>query len=116
MLRLVSDENFNGDIIRGLRLRLPNLDLVRWLDVGGEGADDAVVLAWAAQNERIVLTHDRTTFPRYAFERVEAGDAMPGVFVVNDRMPIGQAITELLIVDACSEQGEWIDRVLYFPL
>jgi hypothetical protein len=33
MLRLLSDENFNGDIIRGLFLRCPDLDLVRVQDV-----------------------------------------------------------------------------------
>ena len=34
MLRLLSDENFNGDIIRGLLLRRPNLDLLRLQEVG----------------------------------------------------------------------------------
>jgi hypothetical protein len=29
MLSLLSDENFNGDIVRGLFLRQPNLDLMR---------------------------------------------------------------------------------------
>lgn len=43
MLRRVSDENFNGDIVRGLRLRRPDLDLVRAQDVGLEGADDPCV-------------------------------------------------------------------------
>lgn len=33
MLRLVTDENFNGDIARGLLLRQPDLDLVRVQDV-----------------------------------------------------------------------------------
>jgi hypothetical protein len=47
MLRLVSDENFNGDIIRGLGLRRPGLALVRVQDVGLEGATDPAVLAWA---------------------------------------------------------------------
>ncbi len=116
MLRLLSDENFNGDIIRGLLFRQPDIELVRWLDVGAEGADDPVVLAWAAENGRIVLTHDRATFPGHAYERVEVGDPMPGVFVISDRMPIGRAIAELLIVCNCSEQTEWINRVLYLPL
>ncbi len=34
MLRLLSDENFNGDIVRGLFLCLPDLDLQRVQDVG----------------------------------------------------------------------------------
>ena len=40
MLRLLSDENFNGDIVRGLFLRQPNLDLLRVQDVGLREADD----------------------------------------------------------------------------
>jgi predicted nuclease of predicted toxin-antitoxin system len=45
MLRLVSDENFNGDIVRGLLLRQPALDLHRVQDVGLEEADDPTILA-----------------------------------------------------------------------
>lgn len=40
MLRLLSDENFNGDIVRGLLLRHPTLDRCRVQDVGLEEADD----------------------------------------------------------------------------
>lgn len=70
MLRLASDENFNGDIVRGLLFRLPELNLVRVQDVGLEGATDLVVLVWAAENDRIVMTHDRATLPNFAYERV----------------------------------------------
>jgi len=44
MLHLLSDENFNGDIVRGLLLRRPEMDLVRVQDVGLEGMDDPHVL------------------------------------------------------------------------
>jgi predicted nuclease of predicted toxin-antitoxin system len=116
MLRLLSDQNFNNDIVRGLLLRRPGLDIVRVQDVGLAEAEDPDVLAWAAEARRIVLTHDRTTFPDFAYDRVTAGEPMPGVFVVNDRMPVGRAIDELLMVDDCSEPGEWEGRVLYLPL
>ena len=116
MLRLASDENFNGDIVRGLLFRLPELNLVRVQDVGLEGAIDPVVLGWAAENERIILTYDRATLPNFAYERVVAGEAMPGVFVINDRLPVGQAIEELVLVATCSEASEWVSRVLYLPL
>ena len=56
------------------------------------------MLVWAAENDRIVLTHDRATLPNFAFGRVVAGEAMPGVFVINDRMPVGRAIEELVLV------------------
>ena len=63
MWRLLSDENFNGDILRGLSLRQPALDVVRTQDVGLEGVDDSAVLAWAAEHHRVLLTHDRATMP-----------------------------------------------------
>ncbi len=116
MLRLLSDENLNGDMVRGLLLREPDLDLVRVQDVGLLGVEDPDVLAWAAENNRIILTHDRTTMPDFAYARVSAGEPMPGVFVVNDRMPTRQAIDEILLTNQASEQTEWSGLVLYFPL
>ena len=116
MLRLLADENFNGDIVRGLLLREPDLDLVRVQIVGLAGADDPGILAWAAENNRIVLTHDRATMPDYAYQRVAAGEAMPGVFIMNDRFPVAQAIQEILLIVACSEQAEWSGRTVYLPL
>jgi predicted nuclease of predicted toxin-antitoxin system len=70
MLRLLADENFNGDIVRALLLRQPDLDIVRVQDVGLAGVSDPDILAWAAEHDRIILTHDRATFPDYAFERL----------------------------------------------
>jgi hypothetical protein len=40
-MRLLTDENFNGAILRGLIRRLPELDVVRVQDVGLMHTDDA---------------------------------------------------------------------------
>ena len=98
MLSLLSDENFNGDIVRGLFLRQPHLDLLRVQDVGLREVDDPAILAWAASNERILLTHDRATMPDFAYNRLVRGEPMAGMFVVNDRMPTRQAIIRKLSV------------------
>lgn len=116
MLHLLSDENFNGDIVRGLMLRRPALDLIRLQDIGLAEADDPTILAWAAADNRILLTHDRATMPDFAYARVVPGQPTPGVFVGNDRMSIRQAIEELLLMEACSERGEWAGLVVYLPL
>lgn len=116
MLRLLSDENFNGDIVRGLFLRQPNLDLLRVQDVVLREVDDPAILDWAASNERILLTHDRATMPDFAYQRLMRGEQMAGLFVVNDRMPIRQAIDELLLLIDYSEQAQWKGAVLYLPL
>jgi len=116
VLRFLADENFNGDITRGLLLRDPNIDLIRVQDVGLSEAEDTPILEWAAVHNRIVLTHDRATMPDFAYDRIVAGQQMPGVFVLNERMPIRQAIEELLLIDECTEQEEWYNLVVYLPL
>ncbi len=115
MLRLVSDENFRGAIVRGLLQRQPDLDLVRVQDVGLQGADDRDILAWAATEGRILLTHDRQTMPGFAYSRVRAGEAMSGVFVVDNQLPTGQAIDEILLRALCSEPAEWKNLVEFVP-
>jgi hypothetical protein len=116
MLSLLADENLNGDIVRGLLLRRADLDIARVQDFSLSGLDDADVLAWAAEQQRIVLTHDRATMPDYAFQRVVAKEPMPGLFVINDRLPVGHAIDEILLLDECSAQAEWHGRVVYLPI
>ncbi len=116
MFRPLADDNFNGDIVRGLLLRQPELDIVRVQDVGLAGADDPQILAWAAENNRIVLTHDRATLPNYAYERLASGERMLGIFILHDRLPVGQSIQEILAIIECIEQAEWDGRVVYLPL
>jgi predicted nuclease of predicted toxin-antitoxin system len=64
MLRLAADENFNGDIVRGLLRRKPDLDIAHVQDAGLSGADDPAVLEWAANEGRTVVTHDRLDLSR----------------------------------------------------
>jgi hypothetical protein len=54
--------------------------------------------------------------PDFAYKRLVRGEPMAGLFVVNDRMLIRQAINELLLLVDCSEQAEWKGVVLYLPL
>lgn len=115
MLSLLADENFKGAVIRGMFLRQRDLDLVRVQDVGLQGTDDPTILSWAAENKRIVITHDRATMPDFAYERVANEEIMPGLFVVNDRISSGQAIDELLLYAMYTEQQEWNKKVLYIP-
>jgi hypothetical protein len=99
MLRLLADENCNGSIVRGLLRRQPDVDVVRVQDVVElSGADDRTVLAWAATEGRVLLTHDQHTVPKYAYERIVAGLPMPGVFVGDTDLPVQQAIEDLLLL------------------
>ena len=101
MIRLAADENPNNDIIRGALRQQPDLD---------------IVLEWAAQEERVLLTHDVSTITQYAYGRVRARKPMPGAFEIGRTVPIGRAIEDALLLAECSLDGEWEGQVRYFPL
>lgn len=92
MLRLLSDEDFPGDVITGLFLRIPDLDLIRVQDVGLMQTPDPDILEWAAQNNRILLSRDRRTLSVFAWDRVALGLLMPGVFLLRRNTSTGAAI------------------------
>lgn len=116
MFRLLADESLNRAIVRGLLLRNAAFDIVRVQDVGLYGKDDPTILAWAATEGRIVVTHDGATMPDHAYHRIDAGESMPGVFVVRRRQSVGQAIDDIQLITECSQPSEWADRVVRLPL
>ena len=116
MIPLAIDENFNNDIVRAMLRRQPALDLIRVQDAGLSAADDQTVLAWAAQQGRVLISHDVTTLTRYAYDRVVTGQSMPGVFEVAPGLSLAQAIEDLLLIAECSRHGEWEGQVRYLPL
>lgn len=66
MLKLAADENFSQKIVRGLRRRRTDIDIVTVQESGIRGAGDPEVLTWAAQEGRMLLTHDVSTITKYA--------------------------------------------------
>ncbi|NJL37706.1 MAG: DUF5615 family PIN-like protein [Leptolyngbyaceae cyanobacterium RM2_2_4] len=116
MARFLADENFNNQIVRGILRQNPDVDIVRVQDVDLSGADDPTVLEWAAQEGRIVLTHDVATMTTFAYARIQAGLSMPGLFEVSRRIPVGLAIEEIILIAECSLEGEWKGQVRFLPL
>jgi Domain of unknown function (DUF5615) len=112
-VRLLTDENFNGAILRGLVRRLPELDIVQ--DVGLIHTDDPDILEWAANEGRILLTHDVATITMYAYERVNQGLPMLGVVEVIATAPIGKIIDDLELFICCSQPHEYEGQILFIP-
>ena len=115
-VRFLADENFNNNILRGLLRRNPDCDVVRVQDVGLYGAPDPEILDWAAQEERILLTHDVATMTAHAAVRLRAGKPVAGVLEVRRSVPMKQVIEELLLIFECSAMSEWCAQIRYIPL
>ncbi len=115
MLRLVSDADVNGDIIRGLHRDRSELDLVRAQDVGLTSRPDPEVLAWAAAEGRILVTNDRNTMVGFAYQRVVGGEVMLGVIATSNEQTIGGAIQDILLIAEFLPEDEMRERVIFLP-
>ena len=115
-MRWLADENFPYAIVRGLRRRNPAFDIIRTQDAGLVGSEDPVLLAWAAEQGRMILTHDIRTMPAYAYARIRQGLPMPGVVQVSRALTLRPIIEQILLMDECGEPGEWEGQVVYLPL
>lgn len=116
MLRLLIDQDLDHVILRGLLLRVPNLDVITAHQVGLSKASDPEVLSWAAEQERIIVTHDRRTMPYHAASRIARAEKVAGIVVVSRQLPISQVINDLEIIVSCSDMIEWENVIKHLPL
>lgn len=116
MIRFLLDENFNGRVARAFLARYPEGDMIRAQDTEMYQAHDRNLILWAAEQNRLLLTHDKTTLPDFLREIIEEGLPLCGVVVVPPNQPIGGVVDDLASIAFASELEEWIGKVLYLPL
>jgi len=115
VIKIAVDENFDHHILRALLRRVPELDFRTVQGQSMTGAEDPEVLAWAAAEERVLLTHDVRTVTAFAYERVTRGQAMPGVIEIPSLATANEVIEDLILVVTCSTPDDCRDQVLYLP-
>ena len=93
-MRFLANENFPGAAVAALEAA--GHDVV-WVRIGAPGTTDPDVLAWAAREERILLTFDKD------FGELARGSALPptcGVVLLRTPMPkpgdVGQRLADLI--------------------
>jgi len=116
MLRLLIDQDLDHVILRALLLRVQNLDVITAHQVGLSNASDPEILAWAAEQERVVITHDRRTMPYHATSRIARAEKIAGLIIVSRQLPVSQVIDDLEIIVSCSDMVEWENIVKHLPL
>ena len=116
MIALAIDENFDHHILRALLRRVPGLDVKTVQQESLHGASDPDVLAWAAAEGHVLLTHDVQTVTSFAYERVERGAPMPGVIEIPSRATVAEILDDSVLVVTCSAAADCSDRVVYLPL
>ena len=93
MVRFLFDEDADGRILRGLRRRYPEVDVVRVVDLA-RGATDVEVLDLALRTNRVLVTQDESTMPGHFADRLSISQSVPGVVFIRRSTTIRQAIEE----------------------
>ena len=103
----LTDQNFNEDIARGLRRRLPQLSIQSVREFGFAQAPDEQVLDLAASLGLVLLTHDAKTIQPLFYQHLAASHKVPFTVVVPERMAIGTAIDALELLFRGAVESDW---------
>jgi hypothetical protein len=115
-VRFLADADLNKAIVNGVLRREPSIDFLTAQAAGLRTMKDPEVLALAAGQQRVLVSHDVGTMPAHFRAFRSAGNSSAGVFLVAQTLDIGTAIQELLLVWLASEASEWENRLQWLPL
>jgi predicted nuclease of predicted toxin-antitoxin system len=114
-IRFQADADLNEEIVAGVVRQEPDIDFQTATEANLHGLPDEEVLAYAAQETRILVTHDRRTMPAH-FANFIVNQTSPGAFIISQKTSVRDAIEELLLLWSASEQEEWENLIVDLPL
>lgn len=113
------DENLPHRTVRKLlRQREPNIQV--WVvgqpEAPALSAADPELLAWIELKGALLVTRNRASMPVHLADHLRAGQHVPGILVVAQRMPAWQLAAELYLIWGASLPHEFQDQIIYLPL
>lgn len=113
-IRFQADNDLRKAIVRGVVRRSAVIDFRSAQNARLHGVDDPLVLAIAAEEGRILVSHDFQTMPGHLRDFIKTRHS-PGVFLVSQELPVGQAVDALALIWEASDAEEWKDRLCLLP-
>jgi len=114
-IRFQADADLNQIIVSAVVRRFPEIDFRTATGAGLAGLNDAEVLALAAHDGRVLVTHDQTTMPRFFGEFIRSTPS-PGLIVVAQSLAVREVVDALILVWAVTQPEEWTNRIVYLPI
>ena len=114
-IRFQADADFNQHIVRAVRRQVPTVDFLTAHDAGLVGLDDVLVLEKAAQERRVLVSHNRRTMPFHFATFIETKTSV-GVILVSQDLPVRRAAEDLILIWETSEAEEWVNQIGSIPL
>jgi hypothetical protein len=120
-VRFLADADLNQAIVGGVLRREPTLDFLTARAAALRGLPDTAVLELAAQQRRVLVSHDVGTMPSHFRIFMNAGKESAGVFLIPQSIDVRMAIEDLLLIWLlliwlASEAEEWENRLVWLPL
>jgi hypothetical protein len=113
--KFLADANFDLVILAAAKRREPAVDYQTATEASLAGLNDPHVLAVAAREGRVLLTHDVRTMPQH-FALFIREHTSAGVLLVPQSLPRRRVVEDLLLVWVAMEAEEWTNRIMSFPL
>lgn len=113
-LRFLADNDLRKHILRGVLRREPGIDFLSAQEAQLDGLPDLVVLAYAAQEGRILVSHDFSTMPAHFREFCHTQDS-PGVLIIQQSCSLEVAITSLIFTWAAGRPEDFHNRAQLLP-
>lgn len=115
-VRFLADADLNKTIVSGVLRREPSVDFLTAHAADLRRMKDLEVLALAAAQQRVLVSHDVGSMPSHFRSFRDAGEHSAGVFLVAQSLDVGAVIEELLLIWLASEASEWENRLAWLPL
>jgi hypothetical protein len=114
-IKFQADNDFDARIIRALKNLNPAIDFRTAPAAGFHlGTPDDQVLAVAADEGRILVSHDIQTMP-HNFGQFISIHSSPGVIIVSQSLSIKEAVDWLLLIWEASEAEEYVNSIHRIP-
>ncbi|CAN5382456.1 hypothetical protein BH24GEM3_BH24GEM3_21750 [soil metagenome] len=114
-VRFQADADLNQILLLAAKRREPAVDFQSATEAALAGLDDKEVLALAASEGRVLVTHDRRTMPRHFAEFI-ATESSAGVLLIPQHLPVAAAVDDLMLIWYATEKEEWINQIRSLPL
>lgn len=86
-------------------------------EIGRATTPDPSILAWTAQEDLPLLTHDVNTMVGFAFDRLRRGEPMPGLIVIRAELDLRAAIEALFEFLVLARPDEdLVNKVRWLPI
>ncbi|NEO22438.1 MAG: hypothetical protein F6J94_17945 [Moorea sp. SIO1F2] len=117
-LNYLIDENVNSLYPTQIRRREPSIviKVVGESETPPKGTLDPEILDWCEENNFVLVTNNRTSMPVHLTDHLAQDHHIPGIFILNPNLTIGENLEELIIAALASEDNEYQDRIVYLPL